>query len=78
VHEILTRARGGSITDHANVCALCRNCHSFITTHPEWSLLNGFMLSSWSTEIDRAWAAFKRRERLLADLNDDEEGASVA
>ena len=30
VHEKLTRARGGSIVDEANVVALCRQCHDDI------------------------------------------------
>jgi hypothetical protein len=33
-HEILSRARGGSITDPANVIPLGRLCHSYVTTHP--------------------------------------------
>ena len=33
-HEILSRARGGSITDPANLVALCRPCHTFITDNP--------------------------------------------
>ena len=33
-HEILSRARGGSITDPANLVALCRLCHDFITCNP--------------------------------------------
>ena len=34
VHELLSRARGGSILDPENLAALCRPCHSFITTNP--------------------------------------------
>jgi hypothetical protein len=33
-HEILSRARGGSITDPANVIPLGRLCHSFVTQNP--------------------------------------------
>jgi hypothetical protein len=33
-HEILSRARGGSITDPANLMALGRLCHTWITEHP--------------------------------------------
>ena len=33
-HEIVSRARGGSITDPANLVALCRLCHDFITCNP--------------------------------------------
>lgn len=33
-HELLSRARGGSITDPANVVPLCREHHDLITTEP--------------------------------------------
>ena len=33
-HEILSRARGGSITDPANIAPLCRSHHDYITTNP--------------------------------------------
>jgi hypothetical protein len=33
-HEILSRARGGSITDPDNVIPLGRRCHDYVTTHP--------------------------------------------
>lgn len=52
VHEVLTRARGGSIIDRDNVVALCHNCHAFITTNPLWSQRNGWMLSSWCSPAD--------------------------
>lgn len=34
VHEMLTRARGGSIVDESNVLALCRACHDWIHRNP--------------------------------------------
>ena len=34
-HEPLTRARGGSIIDKANMVALCRECHDWIHAHPK-------------------------------------------
>jgi len=58
VHEILTRGRGGSITDPDNCLALCRPCHSYITTHPKWAGDTGFVLHSW----DDAEAAETARE----------------
>lgn len=33
-HEIKSRARGGSITDPANIALLCRPCHRWVTEHP--------------------------------------------
>lgn len=34
VHEIVSRARGGSITDPANLLPLCRTHHRWVTEHP--------------------------------------------
>lgn len=34
LHEIRSRARGGSITDPANLVPLCREHHDWVTTHP--------------------------------------------
>ncbi len=33
-HEIVSRARGGSITDVENIRLLCRPCHDLITRSP--------------------------------------------
>lgn len=46
-HELLSRARGGSITDPENVRPLCRPCHTYITEHPAWAEANGWALPSW-------------------------------
>lgn len=46
-HEILSRARGGSITDPRNVIGVCRPCHSWITTHPKQATELGFLRHSW-------------------------------
>lgn len=32
-HELLSRARGGSITDPGNIALLCRGCHDLVTFH---------------------------------------------
>jgi 5-methylcytosine-specific restriction endonuclease McrA len=34
LHEVLSRARGGSPADPANMVPLCRPCHAYITEHP--------------------------------------------
>lgn len=34
-HELLSRARGGSITDPSNLAFLCRRCHDWITQNPD-------------------------------------------
>lgn len=47
VHEIKSRARGGSITDKANLACLCRSCHDFITTHPAQAEAEGWSIHSW-------------------------------
>jgi hypothetical protein len=33
-HELVSRARGGSIVDTDNIRPVSRACHTFITTHP--------------------------------------------
>jgi 5-methylcytosine-specific restriction protein A len=48
VHELLSRARGGSILDESNLAALCRKCHSWITTHPTEATAEGWLRSRWS------------------------------
>jgi 5-methylcytosine-specific restriction endonuclease McrA len=47
VHEIKSRARGGSITDPDNCVALCRTCHTFITQNPAIAHEEGWSKHSW-------------------------------
>lgn len=48
LHEVLSRARGGSITDPTNTVPLCRGCHTVITdTEPEWAYELGLLRHSW-------------------------------
>lgn len=47
VHEIKSRARGGSLTDVDNLAALCRPCHTWITDHPAAATLEGWLKHSW-------------------------------
>jgi len=44
VHEKLTRARGGSITDKANCVALCGSCHDEIHAHPRQATEDGWLI----------------------------------
>ena len=46
-HEVLTRARGGSITDPDNIRAVCRPCHDAITAEAPWAYELGFLRHSW-------------------------------
>lgn len=48
LHEVLTRGRGGSITDMANMILVCRPCHTWITEHPIEAEQLGLVQSSWS------------------------------
>ena len=43
VHEKLTRARGGDITDKENCVALCRACHNWIHDHPAEATEEGWL-----------------------------------
>ena len=51
LHEPLTRARGGSITDPGNCAPLCRKHHDDITFRPEselqWAYDLGLLKHSW-------------------------------
>lgn len=46
-HELLSRARGGSIVDPRNIVPVCRACHSWITTSPVEAEAEGWALHSW-------------------------------
>lgn len=47
VHEIKTRARGGSILDKENLACLCRPCHTWVTQNPKLALEQGWLKNSW-------------------------------
>ena len=47
VHEVLSRARGGSILDRANCRALCHDCHRWVTEHPADAVASGWLAHSW-------------------------------
>ena len=50
IHEVLSRARGGSILDPENLVALCRQCHSFITQNPLVAHAEGWSKHSWEND----------------------------
>lgn len=43
LHELLSRGRGGSITDEANTRPLARECHDEITLGPDWAYAAGLI-----------------------------------
>lgn len=45
-HEIVPRSAGGSITDPANVRALCRSCHDWIHANPAQATAAGWIRAS--------------------------------
>ena len=47
VHEVLSRARGGSILDEENCLCLCHHCHAWVTTHPRLATMAGLLKSRW-------------------------------
>jgi 5-methylcytosine-specific restriction protein A len=49
-HEIVTRARGGSILDVDNIAILCSTCHRWITEHPAEATAEGWMKHSWERD----------------------------
>jgi hypothetical protein len=50
IHEIVSRARGGSLTDPENLLAVCRPDHDAITTNPAWATERGWLRSKAVTE----------------------------
>lgn len=50
IHEVKSRARGGSILDSLNCRALCHFCHFDITTNPVAAEADGWSVPSWSNE----------------------------
>lgn len=47
IHELKSRARGGSITDEENLVALCRPCHTWVTLNPIKAKEQGWLRNSW-------------------------------
>lgn len=47
VHEVVTRARGGSILDADNCRAICRACHDWIHSHPADATTVGLLASRY-------------------------------
>lgn len=52
IHEPLTRARGGSITDPANMIVVCRACHDWIHRNPKLATEVGLLRSAYNTGYD--------------------------
>jgi 5-methylcytosine-specific restriction endonuclease McrA len=50
IHEVVSRARGGSILDPRNLVALCRQCHQYITEHPAIAEAEGWSRHSWERD----------------------------
>ena len=50
LHEPLTRARGGSITDVNNSVTVCRACHDWIHAHPAKANELRLLLHAWEIE----------------------------
>lgn len=46
VHEIQTRARGGSLLDPDNLACLCRPCHAWVTAEPKAATAEGWLRPS--------------------------------
>ena len=62
VHEPLTRARGGSITDPGNASAPCRSCHHALTFTPTSELAWAYALGllRHSEPVSKPWARAAR------------------
>lgn len=60
IHELISRGRGGDILDEANLLAVCRPCHTWITSHPQEAEFLGLALPSWATDEIKQEAASRR------------------
>jgi hypothetical protein len=49
VHEPLTRARAGGISDKSNAVAPCRRCHEALGLEPAWGYQLDLIRHSWNT-----------------------------
>ena len=47
VHEVVSRARGGSILDRRNCVVICRSCHIWIGLNPAKATEEGWLKQSW-------------------------------
>lgn len=47
IHELVNRSQGGDILQRQNLMAVCRLCHTRITTHPKEAEELGLHLESW-------------------------------
>lgn len=47
IHEVLSRARGGSILDESNCLAVGSSCHRRIHDNPKWAEAHGLLKPSW-------------------------------
>lgn len=47
LHEVKTRARGGSAVDPDNQLLPCRSCHGWIDDHPRLARDLGLLRNSW-------------------------------
>lgn len=56
-HEVLTRARGGSISDPENILHVCRRHHDWITDHPQEAHDLGLVAHSWEEAHSNAVVA---------------------
>jgi len=53
VHEIINRSqRSTSWLEPDLFVSLCRQCHSYVTTHPLWARKHALSLASWRTAED--------------------------
>lgn len=60
IHELVNRSQGGSITHRPNLLAVCRPCHTRITTNPKEAERLGLHLESWCNSSE----GFSEAERV--------------
>lgn len=66
VHELINRSQGGSILDYKNLIAVCRSCHSRITTNPKEAETLGLHLESWCNTEKHFMESLRVRESWIS------------
>ena len=70
IHEIVSRGRGGSITEMGNLLAVCRECHDRITNSPKLAEQLGLLLPGAKNNPE-GWAeAAAKRKAVLDEMKD--------
>ena len=69
VHELIPRARGGSILLQPNLVVLCRSCHTWVTGNPALAGREGLLRNSWERSTTSSTGRCNWSVDLLFDVD---------